>query len=103
MRKIILISSAIVQKCMYDVGVRESTLISVRTCTPQPHCLDPSPPPNTPLDDVNHRLAWLNTYPLVENIIQKQYNIPTMVYNDILYTVLPHTNAKLTLIPVIAT
>ena len=48
MRKIILISSAIVQKCMYDVGVRESTLISVRTCTPQPHCLDPSPPHYTP-------------------------------------------------------
>ena len=67
------------------------------------HTASTPPPPNTPLDDVNHRLAWLNTYPLVENIIQKQYNIPTMVYNDILYTVLPHTNAKLTLIPVIAT
>ena len=41
------------------------------------------PPPNTPLDDVNHRLAWLNSHPLVINIIQKQYNTPTMGYNNV--------------------
>ena len=40
-------------------------------------------PPNTPLDDINHRLEWLNTHPLVINIIQKQYYTPTMVYNNV--------------------
>ena len=33
-------------------------------------------PPNTSLDDVNHRLAWLKTHSLVLKIIKNQYNTP---------------------------
>ena len=50
--------------------------------TPLPSCagggefIYPPTPLITPLDDVNHRLAWFNTHSLVIKIIQNQYNTP---------------------------
>ena len=41
------------------------------------------PPTNTPLDDVNHRLAWLNTHSIVIKIKQNQYKTPTKVYYNV--------------------